>query len=140
MLVSKFIKKIYHFYIDNFKIIGKHLVVSFICASSEFLIFIFLFNNMNSNLFLSHFLSFITATALGFIGHSFYTFKIGYLYKKNLYFFIIQALISLNIGFILLYTFINILNFESSISKFLQLCLIFNFNFIYGKFISFKKR
>lgn len=132
--------KIYYFYFNNKNIILKHFITSSVCASSELIFFILFYNNLNLILFWSHFLSFIIATSFGYIGHSFFTFKIGYLNKKNLILFISQAIIALTIGYMLLYIFINFLHIGSTISKMLQLCLIFNFNFIYGKFISFKKR
>jgi len=128
------------FYKKNLRSISKHLIVSSMSATIEVTLFLLLFTSLQSTLFISHFFSFTIASLIGFLGHSYFTFKVGYLNSKNLIYFIMQATISLLLGYLLLLFFIDNLSLNALIAKIIQLCLVFNFNFIFGKYISFKKR
>ncbi|SVE59339.1 uncharacterized protein METZ01_LOCUS512193 [marine metagenome] len=55
-------------------------------------------------------------------------------------YFIVQVTLALFLGYLILNFFINTLFLSPSLSKIIQLCLVFNFNFYFGKTISYKKR
>jgi len=122
---------------NNYKIIKIHLGVSAICASSEMIIFFTLITVFTDNLFIAHAGAFFIATFIGYILHSYFTFSIGKLLKRNALFFLIQALLALFIGYVIL-NFLIMKGNHPLTSKAVQLSLTFIFNISFGKFISFK--
>ena len=117
--------------------IMRHLCVSFTCGAIEYISFISLAHFLDVNVFYSHILSFSLATGFGFLGHSFFTFKVGSLKVRNASFFMIQVLTALLLSVFLLKYFLSF-NFSIYISKALQMCVTFGFNFLFGYLISFK--
>jgi putative flippase GtrA len=121
-----------------FLISYRHAIISGLCASTEFSIFMLMFSYMRFNLPFSYIASFVIATFIGFIGHSIFTFKVGRLYKRNALFFSVQASCALALGYLIVSLLINY-GFYPSLAKGVQLCLIFCFNITFGKFLSFRK-
>ena len=136
----KLFLKIIDIYKQNINLIKRHLVISLLCGLIELCLFLLMFKFVLTTLFASHFVSSCCATLVGFVGHSYYTFEIGYLHKVNLIYFIVQVTLALFLGYLILNFFINTLFLSPSLSKIIQLCLVFNFNFYFGKTISYKKR
>ena len=136
----KLFLKIIDIYKQNINLIKRHLVISLLCGLIELCLFLLILKFLKTTLFASHFISFCCATLVGFLGHSYFTFEIGYLHKVNLIYFIVQVTLALFLGYLILNFFINTLFLSPSLSKIIQLCLVFNFNFYFGKIISYKKR
>lgn len=132
MLNSLLLKKVIH-------LIIRHSVVSMVCGLSEFFLFLLLLSYLKFSLLASYVLSFSVATVIGFWGHSIFTFKLGQTYINNAFFFIIQALSALSIGYFIVYNLIRS-GIEPAFAKALQLTIIFSFNVTFGKIVSFKKR
>jgi putative flippase GtrA len=124
--------------IQHIKIVAKHLIVSGISAITELSFFYLLKVILETPLWFAHSLSFISATSVGFVMHSHFTFSIGRLRKRNALFFSVQASIALVLGFFILREMVNH-EIPVMVAKFCQLCLTFFFNVLFGKFISFKK-
>jgi putative flippase GtrA len=97
-----------------------------------------MFSYIRFNLPLSYITSFIIATFIGFIGHSFFTFRIGRLYKRNALLFSVQASCALALGYLVVSSLINT-GFHPALAKSVQLISIFFFNVTFGKFLSFKE-
>jgi hypothetical protein len=116
----------------------KHSFVSIICATTEFSLFLLFFSILNISLTYSYILSFMAAFFIGLFGHSYLTFSLGNVAKRNLYLFLTQCIIALVLGYLLVHFFISI-NLSPSLSKILQLSIIFIFNLIFGKNFTFKK-
>jgi hypothetical protein len=116
----------------------KHSFVSIICATTEFSLFLLFFSKMDIDLTYSYILSFMAAFFIGLFGHSYLTFSLGNVAKKNLFLFLAQCIIALVLGYFLVHFFISI-NISPSLSKILQLSIIFIFNLIFGKNFTFKK-
>ncbi|WP_181565762.1 GtrA family protein [Paraburkholderia unamae] len=117
----------------------RHAVISMACATVEFSLFILLLKNTNLPLFVDYLVSFSAATTVGFIGHSHVTFRLKYMSLRNAGFFLSQALFGLLIGYSIVHALINAGSIPE-LAKAIQLVLVFTFNFLYGRFISFKKR
>ena len=128
--------------IVNFKnfflLSSRHAVISGLCASTEFSIFILMYSLIGFNLGTSYITSFVIATFIGFIGHSFFTFKVGGLYIRNALLFFIQASCAISLGYIFVLFLIKT-GLHPAIAKGLQLISIFFFNVTFGKLFSFKK-
>ena len=122
----------------NFFLIFRHGLISATCALTEFSIFMLMFTHLELNLSLSYVVSFVTATLIGFVGHSIFTFKVGRLYKRNALLFSVQASCALILGYLAVSSLINA-GFQPAIAKVTQLILIFFFNVTFGKFLSFRK-
>lgn len=122
---------------NRFRIVIKHGVVSCICATVEFTLFITLFSLVKLGLNFSYIFSFVSATLVGFVGHTFFTFKVGKLSKRNGAFFLIQSCISLGLGYSIVFILLK-LGFIASVSKLIQLAITFIFNVLFGKYISFR--
>lgn len=108
------------------------------CAVSEFSLFMLMYTHFKLDLSISYAVSFITATLIGFIGHSIFTFKIGRLFKRNALFFSVQASCALVLGYLVVSSLIGS-GFQPAVAKSTQLVLIFFFNVTFGKFLSFRK-
>ena len=123
---------------QHIKIVAKHFIVSGISATTEISLFYLLKVLLDGALWFAHCASFISATIVGFVMHSHFTFAVGHLRKRNALFFAIQASIALTLGYLIL---IEMINYEVPImvAKCSQLCVTFFFNVLFGKFISFKK-
>ena len=96
-----------------------------------------MYTHLQVNLSISYAVSFITATLIGFIGHSIFTFKIGRLFKRNALFFSVQAVCALVLGYLAVSSLIGA-GFQPATAKVIQLVLIFFFNVMFGKIISFR--
>lgn len=127
-----FFKRIFH-------LLFRHGIVSMVCGLSEFFLFLLLFSYLKFNLLASYVLSFAVATVIGFWGHSIFTYKLGQTYINNAFFFIIQALSALTIGYFIVNNLIRS-GIDPAFAKAVQLTIIFSFNVTFGKMVSFKKR
>ena len=116
----------------------RHGIVSLTCGSTEFILFILLFTNLKLALPIAYFVSFTVATVIGFLGHSLFTFEVGKLRQRNALFFVIQAFCALLLGYLIVSCLIH-LGALPAIAKAFQLMIIFFFNVVFGKMVSFKK-
>jgi putative flippase GtrA len=96
-----------------------------------------MYTYLQLNLSVSYVISFLTATLIGFIGHSIFTFKVGRLFRRNALLFSVQASCALVLGYLAVSSLIGA-GFQPAIAKAIQLVLIFFFNVMFGKMISFK--
>jgi putative flippase GtrA len=122
-----------------FYLLIRHGIVSIVSGGSEYSLFLLMFYQCHFNVDLSYFLAFSISVSINYLGHSFYTFKIGLIRGLSLVLYTIQVAITLIIGYILF----NVLiynNIEPFIAKALQLFCTFFFNVLFGNFITFKKR
>ncbi len=120
-------------------LVFKHLLVSVCCASIDLTIFGLAFHLLEVGLTQAYILGFCFATCVGYLGHSFFTFRLGEAYLKNALLFTIQASISFLLGYYLLILFVG-LGLPVMLAKALQMSVTFFFNVSVGKFITFKKR
>lgn len=116
----------------------RHAIISGLCASAEFSIFMLMFLYMRFILPASYITSFVIATFIGFVGHSIFTFRVGRLYKRNALIFSIQASFALALGYLVVSSLISA-GFHPALAKGVQLISIFFFNVTFGKFLSFKE-
>lgn len=123
---------------NNFRLILRHAAISALCASTEFLIFLCSYNTLALNLQVSYIASFVSATMIGFVGHSLFTFRTGGFYKRNAFFFLLQASIALLLGYLILSNLI-FWGVKAALAKIIQLGCVFFFNLSFGKLLSFKK-
>lgn len=130
---------IYIFFKDISKLIFRHLIISTLCATTDFLIFSLIFYYFNQTVQIAYSISFISATLVGFCGHTFFTYSINKFYWRNILFFCIQASIAFIIGYYLILILISA-GIHVLLSKILQLSIVFFFNVFVGKLITFKKR
>ena len=121
-----------------FSLFFRHGIVSLTCASTEFILFLLLFTHLKVGLPISYVTSFAVATAIGFLGHSFFTFEVGELRQRNAVFFFIQALCALALGYLIVAGLIHA-GTMPAIAKGFQLVMIFFFNVTFGKMVSFRK-
>jgi putative flippase GtrA len=120
-------------------LVVKHMAVSVTCATIDLSGFSFAYYYIKLDITSSYIVAFLLATAIGYIGHSFFTFRLDKLYLKNLYFFIVQASLSLAIGLFIFRLLVE-MDIPVLLSKLMQLGITFSFNILVGKFITFKKR
>ena len=120
-----------------FHLLLRHGLVSATCAASEFSLFMLMYTYLQLNLFASYVVSFLTATMIGFIGHSMFTFKLGRLFKRNAFLFSVQASCALVLGYLVVSSLIGA-GFRPAVAKATQLVLIFFFNAMFGKMFTFK--
>ena len=116
----------------------RHGIVSLACGLSEYGLFVLMYYKLHLNLNFSYFLPFIVSVTINFLGHSFFTFKTGFIRGLNLIFYVIQVATVILLGYFVFNVFIN-LSFTPSHAKILQLITTFLFNIIFGQFITFKK-
>jgi putative flippase GtrA len=124
--------------LNNKKLI-RHFYVSAICGTVEYCTFIYLIRSFDVNIYYSHCFSFFLATCIGFVGHSFFTFKVGSLELRNALFFTVQVLIALLLSVLILRLLLSLGIFAYA-AKALQMCTTFIFNFLFGYLISFKNK
>jgi putative flippase GtrA len=135
MLIDFFEKK----YTKYFGIISRHLIISALCGTIDYLVFIYCYKEIQLGLSLSQACSILIASSIGFMGHSFYTFKTNQVIKKNIILFASQMIIVFFLAYLSLKIMI-LSEINIWIAKFIQLLITFCFNVIYGKNISFKER
>ncbi len=116
----------------------RHGLVSFTCAITDFSIFYALFNFFKFGLNEAFIISMPFAALVGFLGHTFFTFKVNKILLRNFIYFIIQLVISFVIGFSVFNIFIYF-GVSPEMSKIYQLFCTFWFNFLFGKLVSFRK-
>jgi len=119
------------------KLVMRHGVVSLVCASTEYSLFLLLYNYFQIQLIFSFAASYLIASLIGFLGHTYFTFKVNKVNHRNIFYFLTQLGFVATIGyFVLKFLLIYI---DARVAKLLQLCCTFLFNILYGKFVSFKK-
>jgi putative flippase GtrA len=126
-------------YRQYLKLALRHSIVSLSSSLIEFSLFIFFYSYLNFNLFFSHGISFSSAFIVGLFGHSYLTFLVGRIHKRNFYFFLIQCFFAFILGYMILKYFL-FLKINPLISKLVQLGIIFFYNILFGKHITFKQR
>ncbi len=123
----------------HIKIIFLHGVVSCICASLDFLLFLTFHRYFLLTITDSYLISLAVVSVFAFLGHTFITFQVNRIYLKNFIYFVFQLGISGALGLILLKFFL-FCNIQLELAKASQLCCTFIFNVFFGKLISFKNR
>jgi putative flippase GtrA len=123
---------------EHLLLVFKHFCVSAVSALTELSVFYLLHMVMGGTLLVSHVIAFSGATMIGFVLHSFFTFSVGRLRYRNAFFFGVQALIALAIGYQILWLLVAT-GIHPMFAKVLQLGATFFFNVLFGKFLSFKK-
>lgn len=121
-----------------FALSGRHLVVSGLCATVEYSLFLFLIQTMGASLTVSYLTAYFLATTIGYIGHNYFTFKIGSISLPSILRFAMQSITSLSVGYLLLRIFLRF-NIPVWISKALQLACTFIFNIAFGKYVTFRR-
>ncbi len=125
--------------LKNVKIIFFHGIISCICASLDFLLFLTFHRYFLWTITYSYLISLVIVSVFAFLGHTFITFQVNRIYLKNFIYFLVQLGISGTLGLILLKFFL-FCNIQLELSKAFQLCSTFIFNVFFGKLISFKNR
>jgi putative flippase GtrA len=115
----------------------RHGIVSLACGLSEYGLFVLMYYTFHLNINFSYFLPFIVSVSINLLGHSFFTFKTGFIRGLNLIFYVFQVLIVIILGYLIFNAFIKI-GLTPSHAKILQLIVTFLFNVIFGRFITFK--
>lgn len=118
------------------KIISKHVIVSLICGTTEYLLFLFLYVKIENELYISYMFAYITATTFGYFLHNFFTYKHNQVTQKTTIYFIVQSLITLCIGYTIVKTLLYI-NVSPRIAKAIQLVATFGFNVTFGRYVTF---
>lgn len=115
----------------------RHGFVSICCGCIEYFSFIYLLQSKEFDLKISYVLSYFLATLLGYILHNYYTFRVKSLKIRTLLLYIFQSLITLSLGFSIVYILIA-MNIVPQISKAIQLASTFFFNIAFGRYVTFK--
>jgi putative flippase GtrA len=123
--------------VKRLKLVMRHGVVSLICASTEYSLFLLLYSYFQIQLIFSFATSYLIASLIGFLGHTYFTFKVNKVNNRNIFYFVTQLCFVATIGFFILKFFL--MYTDARVAKFMQLCCTFLFNILYGKFVSFKK-
>ncbi len=123
---------------NHVNVVLRHALISAMCAIVDFYVFYSLFNFFGINISLSFSVAVLFSAAVGFLGHTFFTFQVNKVLLKNFIYFIIQLTISFIIGFSVFNLFLYF-QFEPEMSKIYQLFFTFWFNVIFGKLVSFQK-
>lgn len=123
--------------INKLKLLLRHAAVSVTCASTEFFLFMMLFSHYKLSLASSFVLSFSAASVIGFLGHTYFTFYLNRIQRKNIFYFLTQLFFVAIIGFCFLKFFIYYM--EPKYAKLLQLVCTFSFNVVYGRYVSFRR-
>ena len=119
------------------KLVMRHGLVSLICASTEYILFLLLYSYLQIQLIFSFAASYLIASLIGFLGHTYFTFKVNKVKHRNIFYFVTQLCFVATIGYFVLKFFLVYM--DTRVAKLLQLCCTFLFNVLYGKFVSFKK-
>lgn len=124
--------------IQVYKIGARHLMVSAICATVEYITFLILLQIFEFSLTNSYIIAFSSATIIGYLGHNFYTFRVGAFSEKTALIFTIQAISSFSLGYFFLSL---ILQFGVPVwlAKGMQLMCTFIFNFSFGNYVTFRR-
>jgi len=123
--------------VKRLKLVMRHGVVSLVCASSEYSLFLLLYSYFQIQLVFSFAASYLIASLIGFLGHTYFTFKVNKVNHRNIFYFVTQLCFVATIGYFVLKFFL--VYADVRVAKLLQLCCTFLFNILYGKFVSFKK-
>lgn len=113
----------------------RHLIISVICGSIEFLGFYILYQALP--LGVAYVIPFCAATCFGYFGHNYFTFRKNEVSFQNASKFLLQILFVMGFGYIVLMTLISI-GLNPMLSKAFQLFVGFGFNFSIGKYITFR--
>jgi putative flippase GtrA len=116
----------------------KHLLVSLLCAFVDLSIFIYLFEIKDFSLINSYLVGITITTIIGFLGHSFFTFQSHKNYTRNFFSFVIQVIISIILGYSVIFLLIVVIGLNSIFAKIIQMGITFIFNFNFGRLITFK--
>lgn len=135
--MKKAINQIKKKFLLNKVIIKRHLLVSGVCASSEFLAFSLLLNFLRVEILWAYVASFVLATSIGYVLHSFYTFSVGEIGRRSGLYFVIQATFILILGYAIFNIFV-MASIHPLIAKPMQLVATFSLNVIIGKKMTFK--
>ncbi len=119
------------------KLVMRHGVVSLICASTEYILFLLLYSYLQIQLIFSFAASYLIASLIGFLGHTYFTFMLNKVNYRNIFYFVTQLCFVATIGYFVLKFFLVYM--DARVAKLFQLCCTFLFNILYGKFVSFKK-
>ena len=116
--------------------IFRHLLVSFFCGFTELLIFYV--SSFWVGCEISHYLSLLIASLLGFLLHSLFTFKFNTVDMPRFFMFLFQIIVVSNIGFMILRVYIHYFD-HLIVCKILQLFSTLSLNIFISRFITFKQ-
>jgi putative flippase GtrA len=119
------------------KTIFKHGIVSLICGSLEYVLFLLIFVKMSQPLIISYVIPFALATIIGYLGHNFFTFKYKVLDSISLRYYFIQVTIVLLVGFFVIKMLLFLM--IPQLAKLIQLISTFAFNVYFGNYFTFNK-
>jgi putative flippase GtrA len=115
----------------------RYALVSLLCASADYLIFLCLYAKLHLNLIIAFLISYILVSISGFFALAYFTFRVNKISVSNAFFFVTQLFIVAIIGFVILKEALNF--FDAKYAKLIQLFSTFIFSVIYGRLITFNK-
>lgn len=116
----------------------KHGMVSVICGSIEYALFLLFYIKLIYSLAFSHAISYFVATVIGYLLHTYFTFSVRLILKRSAVFYVIQSISVLAIGYAIINAFLW-MSFTPQVAKFLQLFATFGFNVAFGRYLTFNK-
>ena len=119
------------------KTILKHGIVSCLCGSLEYVLFLLFFVKMSQPLIISYVIPFALATIVGYLSHNFFTFKYKFLDSISLSYYLIQVTIVLLVGFFVIKMLLFLM--IPQLAKIIQLISTFAFNVYFGNYFTFNK-
>jgi putative flippase GtrA len=120
------------------RISTKHGMVSLICGSIEYTLFLFFYTKLAYSLMFSYVTSYFFATVIGYLLHNYYTFNVRLMGKKSAVFFMIQSILVLALGYVTINVFL-LMSFIPQMAKLFQLFVTFGFNVAFGRYLTFRK-
>lgn len=121
-----------------FRISIRHGVVSLVCGSTEYALFLLFYIESAYSLAFSYVVSYLVATVIGYLLHNYFTFSVRLIAKGSVVFYLIQSISVLALGYAIINLFIWML-FVPQIAKFFQLVATFGFNVAFGRYFTFNK-
>jgi putative flippase GtrA len=119
------------------KVILKHGIVSLVCGSIEYLLFLLIFVKMSQPLMISYIIPFSLATIIGYLGHNFFTFRYRVVDSISLKYYLAQAVIVLLAGFFLIKILLFLM--VPQLAKLIQLMSTFALNVLFGNYVTFNR-
>ncbi len=123
--------------IEKLKFILRYALVSFFCASFDYILFLTLYIKFHLDLMPAFLISYTIVSVTGFFGLAYFTFRVNTVSLKNALYFLSQLIFVAIIGFIVLRGALLLL--DAKYAKLVQIFSTFIFSLIYGKFITFNK-
>lgn len=127
---------------ENYEVI-KYIFVGGCTTILNLLIFYILTNKLEVHYMIANILAWFVGVTFAYISNKFFVFKSFNKDKKNIFreisIFFIARIVSLGIDQLLIYILIGIMFINSTISKILSNIAVVIVNYLFSKFITFKK-